>query len=364
VERLTKRELRALLDFIKDCYPICDLETFSERVISRLAKIVPREFIVNSVVKPGREQNASATYSLHIGSPSKNKNFARRIHEHPIFVRHEKKRDTAQGQFHRLASHGKFDAHLGIKYRIAQRLIKQVPLDRRSKVFSDRNQILFNLLSPYVNQAYRNAQTVTHLQEKLTLVDLALYRLSLGLIFLTPEGKICLATTWAMQQLTSYLGPQFLRKNCLPEPLWRLVKQQEIALASKGKNDVLLQQNPLVLAREMKRLVIRPVFDFDQILLLLQEQSIMPQPQALVAFGLSPREAQVLSLVVQGKTDKEIGMILALSTRTVQKHLEHIYQKVGVQSRTAAVAKAYEIPSIASKQTGIFFLVLISLLMT
>lgn len=359
MERLTKRELQALFDFIKDCYPICDLETFSQRVISRLAKIVPTEFIVNNVVKPGREQNASATYSLHTGSPSKNKNFAQRIHQHPIFVRHEKKSDTAQGQFNRRALHGKSYAHLGIKFRIAQRLIKQVPLNRRSKFFGDRNQLLLNLLSPYVNQAYRNAQTVTHLQQKLTLVDLALYRVSLGLIFLTPNGKICLATTWGMQQLTSYLGPQFLRENCLPEPLWTWVKQQEIALASKGKNDVLLQQNPLVLAREMKRLVIRPVFDFDQILLLLEGQPITPQPQPLVGFGLSPREAQVLSLVAQGKTDKEIGMILALSTRTVQKHLEHIYQKIGVESRTAAASKVYDIAACSTSRL-FFFLIMIN----
>src|SRR5262249_2978464 len=144
------------------------------------------------------------------------------------------------------------------------------------------DKLLLDLLRPHIKQAYRNAQTVTHLQQKLTLVDLALYRLSLGLIFLTPNGKIYLATTWAMQQLASYWGPQFLRENCLPEPLWTWVKQQEIALASKGKNDVLLQQNPLVLACESKRLVIHPVFDFDEILLLLEQQPVTPQPQPLV----------------------------------------------------------------------------------
>jgi hypothetical protein len=42
MERLTKTELRALLEFIKECYPICDLETFSQRVVSRLSKIVPQ----------------------------------------------------------------------------------------------------------------------------------------------------------------------------------------------------------------------------------------------------------------------------------------------------------------------------------
>jgi hypothetical protein len=206
VERLTQRELRALLDFIKDCYPICDLATFSQRVISRLAKIASTEFIVNNVVKPGRKQDASPTYSPRTASPFKNKNFAQRIQNHPIFIRHETKRVTAQGQFNRLALHGEFYKQSDIKLRIVQRLIKQAPLNCRSKVFGDRNQLLLNLVNPYLKVAYHNAQTVSYLQRKLALVDLALYRLSLGLIFLASNGKICLASTWAMQQLTSYLG--------------------------------------------------------------------------------------------------------------------------------------------------------------
>ena len=176
------------------------------------------------------------------------------------------------------------------------------------------------------------------MQQKLTLVDQALYRLNFGLIFLTPDGKIHLATTGAMQQLTNYLGPQSLRKNRLPAPLWTWVKQQEVAL--RGKDDVLLEQKPLVLAREGKRLVIRLVSDLDQNLLLLEEHPTTMQSQSLAPFGLSPREAQVLSWVSQGKTNKDIGMILELSPRTVQKHLEHIYQKVGVESRTGGSSQS------------------------
>ena len=47
----------------------------------------------------------------------------------------------------------------------------------------------------------------------------------------------------------------------------------------------------------------------------------------------------------------EIGVILDLSPRTVQKHLEHIYRKIYVESRTAAAPKAYEIASMATNQT-------------
>jgi DNA-binding CsgD family transcriptional regulator len=134
----------------------------------------------------------------------------------------------------------------------------------------------------------------------------------------------------------------------VPESLWRWVKQHEVLPIAR--EDVPLRQSQLTLEREGKRLVIRLVSDLDQNLLLLEEHPTAVQLQSLVPFGLSPREAQVLDWVAQGKTNKEIGVILELSPRTVQKHLEHIYRKIYVESRTAAAAKAYEIASIAGKQ--------------
>jgi DNA-binding CsgD family transcriptional regulator len=59
-------------------------------------------------------------------------------------------------------------------------------------------------------------------------------------------------------------------------------------------------------------------------------------------FGLSPRELEVLQLVVQGLTDAEVGDRLFISPRTVGRHLQSIYNKLGVGSRTAAAAYAFE----------------------
>lgn len=50
--------------------------------------------------------------------------------------------------------------------------------------------------------------------------------------------------------------------------------------------------------------------------------------------------AEVLQWVAQGKTNMEIGTILGVSPRTVQKHLEHIHQKLGVETRMAAAMRA------------------------
>jgi DNA-binding CsgD family transcriptional regulator len=360
MERLTKKELRALLECIKECYPICDIETFAQRVVSRLSKIVPTEISFNGV-NPRKERNACPTYPHAASTPSQKKIFEPRVREHPIVIHHGKTRETTQGLFQRLGLHNKFYPRLDAKNRIAPRLIKEVAVNCKTKNLAVHEKFLLKLLRPHLNQAYRNAQTITHMQQKLTLVDQALYRLNFGLIFLTLDGKIHLATTGAMQHLTNYLGPQSLRKSRLPAPLWTWIKQRKVAL--KGKDDGLLQRNPLVLEHQGKRLVIRIVFDLDQSLLLLEEHPTTMQLQSLVPFGLSPREAQVLDWVAQGKTNKEIGVILDLSPRTVQKHLEHIYRKIYVETRTAAAAKAYEIALITSKQTSMFFIIVISSLM-
>ena len=61
---------------------------------------------------------------------------------------------------------------------------------------------------------------------------------------------------------------------------------------------------------------------------------------------LTSREAEVLSLVAEGRTNRDIGRALFLSEATVKSHLVHIFTKLGVGSRTAAVARARELGAI------------------
>lgn len=57
-------------------------------------------------------------------------------------------------------------------------------------------------------------------------------------------------------------------------------------------------------------------------------------------FSVTGREADVLLWIANGKTNREIGQILEMSPRTVNKHLEQIFKKLGVENRTAAAAAA------------------------
>ena len=58
--------------------------------------------------------------------------------------------------------------------------------------------------------------------------------------------------------------------------------------------------------------------------------------------GLTPREAEVLRLVAAGKTNRDIAVELVISEHTVARHLQNMFAKLGVSSRSAATAFAFE----------------------
>ena len=68
--------------------------------------------------------------------------------------------------------------------------------------------------------------------------------------------------------------------------------------------------------------------------------SAPPESDRLLQASLTPRETEVLTWLARGKTNRDIAEILGMSHRTVNKHLEHIFEKLGVETRAAAAALA------------------------
>ncbi len=60
----------------------------------------------------------------------------------------------------------------------------------------------------------------------------------------------------------------------------------------------------------------------------------------LATAALTPRQTEVLSWIAKGKTNRDVAEILGMSPRTVNKHLEHVFEKLGVETRAAAAALA------------------------
>ena len=166
----------------------------------------------------------------------------------------------------------------------------------------------------------RNARTTRQAQEA---VDVA----GLGVVMLDGQDRVAWrspqASRWLEEAFVGEAFPQETAGNWLAQA--RQGGQQALALAD-GRQ---------LLARHMG------AGGLGESMLLLSHEA----PQALATrrlqqVALTPRETEVLSWLSKGKTNRDIADILGMSPRTVNKHLEHIFEKLGVETRTAAAAVA------------------------
>src|SRR5262249_34533721 len=117
------------------------------------------------------------------------------------------------------------------------------------------------------------------------------------------------------------------------------------AAALNDSNGLVSPLQDFSIQRGSKRLTVRSLSppDSPEQRLLLSKDDQELDPQSLQCLGLTKREAEVLFWISHGKRNSEIGQILGACTRTIGKHLEKIFVKLGVETRTAAANMALEV---------------------
>jgi DNA-binding CsgD family transcriptional regulator len=208
--------------------------------------------------------------------------------------------------------------------------------DRRS--FTERDRLILNLLRPHLFQAYQNVQKYHQVTDDLGQLQRSIDHL--GLIVLDPMGIV----QWLTPQAETWLATYFERSTALgylPDDLWMWVKDQTSGMITHPTATEV--GTPLTIELACKRLIIRLVIEpgHNRYNLLLEEQR-RSNFQSLEMLGLSQRETEALGWLMQGKDNKSIALLMAVGASTVRKHLENIYRKLGVQSRTEAVSYAVE----------------------
>ena len=156
------------------------------------------------------------------------------------------------------------------------------------------------------------------------------------LLAVNGQGKIMWSTPQAQKLLSDNLAAATEDELVLPDAMLQWLEQ-----AQKAKTGSKTQAMASFPNNEQLRLQYMGKLGPNEFLLRLAKDSSANMPAEFSSeLGLTTREGEVLSWLSKGKTNRDIAQILGLSPRTVDKHLEQIYAKLGVENRTAAAAIA------------------------
>lgn len=147
------------------------------------------------------------------------------------------------------------------------------------------------------------------------------------------QGHILWATPQAQKLLADHHGAQ-ADDFVLPPSLLQWLEQAKGKGSSKSQA-AFLPDNP-----QLRCYYMGETAPNEFLLRLSKEAGTALPPEFTSELGLTTREGEVLAWLSKGKTNRDIAQILGLSPRTVDKHLEQIYAKLGVENRTAAAAIA------------------------
>ncbi|MCS4510687.1 response regulator transcription factor [Xylophilus ampelinus] len=164
----------------------------------------------------------------------------------------------------------------------------------------------------------RNAQATRLAREAVDVVGM-------GAVVLDGQGRVA----WRSPQATRWLDGAFAARPPEDGATWLQ------SVPAGGEASTPLPDGRRLVARHMGR----SGFSESMLLLHLAAAGTAAAPRQ-PEVPLTPRESEVLSWLAKGKTNRDIADILGMSPRTVNKHLEHIFEKLGVETRTAAAALA------------------------
>jgi DNA-binding NarL/FixJ family response regulator len=155
------------------------------------------------------------------------------------------------------------------------------------------------------------------------------------LLAVNRAGKIMWSTPQAQKLLADHFAAGGNEELVLPEPLREWLEQAQKGKAGTKAPAASFPEHP-----ELKLYYMGNAGPNEFLLRLAKDTSAGLPAEFSSELGLTTREGEVLAWLSKGKTNRDIAQILGLSPRTVDKHLEQIYAKLGVENRTAAAAIA------------------------
>jgi DNA-binding CsgD family transcriptional regulator len=329
VPALTSSDAERLLRFVAEAERLGRDQPFTPELLVELGRIVHSDWVTYCELDRVRRR-----IRLLVGRPGEEEDDVEiddettwrvLLEEHPVCIRHQEGRFGAmklsdfltQRELHRTWIYDTWFQPFGVEHELEVGIpsplwhTKTFLFDRAGgRDFTERDRLVLDLLQPHLARLWRAARTRRLLSAALAELDRGDGHDDRGVILLGLGGEIEFASPPTQRLLREFFSAA--TGGRLPAALadW---------LESDGAK-------PLLRRRGTRRLTVKRA---DGALLLEETRE---------EIQLTPRERQVLSWVARGKTNAEIARLLWLAPSTVRKHLEHVYAKLGVNTRTAAVA--------------------------
>jgi DNA-binding CsgD family transcriptional regulator len=334
----TLTDTQLLLDLVGETYGFDDLTEYRRGILEVITRVVPCDRVGYNEITP----DESFAITLPEFDPSLLPIFGALVYENPLIERYERTRDgrpyrisdmVDQETFHSLALYKDFYRKIGVEWQVAFTLPARAPLivgialTRTHVDFTTREVQLLALARPHLMQAYRNAELWGARKAMLAALEQGLDTLGQHIVVLDPHGRVEFATDGARRLLGDRRG--------LPD---------EIRATITGHHDHRPAAEPLILDIAGNTVLVRllPNRRTDRReVLLLENGTGQLSVDALRSLGLTPREAEILHAVALGQSPLQTAERMGIATRTVEKHLQHIYDKLGVRSLPQAAATAW-----------------------
>jgi DNA-binding CsgD family transcriptional regulator len=347
---LSRRDVASALDFVREGAGLRSSADFRRHVVEGLPRLVP------SSMTSYNDLSVNGTPVLVLDPPDawtaeRERDFLRLVPEHPLIAHYLRTGDGSPMKVSDLVTRRRFRASelyravygpMGVEFQMAVTLpsppgtVVGIALNRDRRDFGERDRRMLALLRPHLAQGRRDAAEREAADATAGMLERLLADRRQAAVALGEGDAVAAASARAAALLAAYLPPPD-RPGRLPEPVARwLARTRATGLDLPA---------PLVVEGADGALVGRllPAAEpggRDVLLLEERRRGDGHALAALAALGLSGRQAEVLALAARGMTNAEIAARMAISPRTVQKHLEHVFDRLGVRTRAGAAARA------------------------